>query len=101
MKGTVIPVCCHPYAGIGLALAHEFVRHKAHVTLVARTAAKLKQAVQELQDAARAANGSQDVVQISYQAADVTQPKQVGQTQTQSSVIHTNARARTQVNTKA
>lgn len=62
-------------SGIGLALAHEFVRHGAHVTLVARTASKLAQAVQELKDAAAAMN--QGSLSIGFQAADVTQPSQV------------------------
>eukprot|EP00197_Chlamydomonas_leiostraca_P011022 CAMPEP_0202885958 /NCGR_PEP_ID=MMETSP1391-20130828/41930_1 /ASSEMBLY_ACC=CAM_ASM_000867 /TAXON_ID=1034604 /ORGANISM="Chlamydomonas leiostraca, Strain SAG 11-49" /LENGTH=321 /DNA_ID=CAMNT_0049569221 /DNA_START=25 /DNA_END=990 /DNA_ORIENTATION=+ len=62
-------------AGIGLAIARELVTKEcANVTLVARTASKLEEAVKELQAAAKAAGSSS---RISSQAADVTVPEQV------------------------
>ncbi len=69
--------CLHICAGIGLALAHEFLRQDAHITLVARTASKLQLAVEELQQAAARPMSPAIPSRIIYQAADVTQPKQV------------------------
>ena len=65
--------------GIGLALARQFVHEQAHVTLVARTASKLQQALEQLQlEAARtAAVTGSSPVRVGIQTADVTQPQQV------------------------
>ena len=60
--------------GIGLALAAEAVKRKAHVTIIARTAGKLAAAQAELEQLAQERKtGSK----VGHQAADVTDAAQV------------------------
>ena len=62
--------------GIGLCLAKEFVSRGAAVTLIARTASKLKTAQAELEAIIGGQYSPQGQVQI--KAADTTQPQEVG-----------------------
>lgn len=61
--------------GIGLALAEEFVKRGAHVTLVARTKSKLQEAQAALQKLSQQL-GSGSRIEIA--PADVTDNAQVG-----------------------
>lgn len=68
-------------AGIGLALAKEFYKQGACITLVARTEAKLAAAVAEItsmKGAAEERGGAAPRKQsVEYQVADTTIPEQV------------------------
>jgi 3-dehydrosphinganine reductase len=64
--------------GIGFAVAEEFVRLGANVTLVARTPAKLQKAVEQLQSLAQASQqGTQSAGKVTFEVADTSQPTQV------------------------
>ncbi len=69
-------------AGIGLALAKEFYKQGACLTLIARTKAKLEAAVAEIEQLRQSGPGKgtvapQPAQRVEFQTADTTVPEQV------------------------